>query len=104
MRTLVALFAATACMSALAGVQSGNDDDQSMTSMEKKFDQLDRDKDSQLSKSEAQQDETLSAEFASVDQDGDGYISKSEYSARLSGSESKDSSWRQKEPMQREPY
>jgi len=90
MRALIALFAVAACMSAMAG---GNDEDKSMKSADAKFEKLDRNQDRQLSKTEAQQDETLSAEFASIDQDSDGYVSQSEYSARMDREKSSDSSW-----------
>lgn len=45
------------------------------------FESLDRNKDQQISKTEASADRALAARFASVDANADGYISKSEYAA-----------------------
>jgi hypothetical protein len=59
-------------------------DDKSMKSADQKFDSLDRNKDSAISKTEASKDEMLTVKFASVDTDGDGYVSKAEYTAKLS--------------------
>ena len=43
------------------------------------FEALDRNADSQISKTEATTDSKLSDRFASVDTDGDGYVSKAEF-------------------------
>lgn len=46
------------------------------------FESLDKNADSQISKTEAAGDKTLSDSFASADTNGDGYLSKSEFQAR----------------------
>ena len=84
MKTLIALFAAAMFTTAVADDQTSKyGKDKSMTSAESKFDELDRNDDEQLSKTEARDEDALSAAFASVDQDSDGYVSKSEYTARM---------------------
>jgi hypothetical protein len=67
------------------GAMAGGDKD--MKSTDQKFDQLDRNQDSSLSKSEVASDATLAATFESIDADGDGELSRSEYTAHLSESE-----------------
>jgi hypothetical protein len=98
MRALIALFAAAMCSSAYAGDETSKSHDKSMKSADSKFESLDRNDDRQLSRSEASQEDGLSAQFASVDQDADGFVSKSEYTARLEEQEPRSSD----EP--REPY
>jgi hypothetical protein len=89
MRTLIALVAATMFTTAVADDQTSKHKD-TMTSADAKFDQLDRNDDEQLSKTEAQEEDVLAAQFASVDQDSDGYVSKSEFTARTKTKPSRD--------------
>lgn len=92
MRTLIALFAAALFTTAAADDRtSKHDHDKSMQSADSKFDSLDRNDDEQLSRAEAQQEDSLSAQFAAVDQDADGFVSKSEYTAQLDTGESQQS-------------
>ena len=82
MTRLLALVAAT--LLALAA-QAGDDKDKSHeTAMETTatFDALDKNSDSQISKTEASSDNKLSDNFASLDTNGDGYLSKAEFMAR----------------------
>jgi hypothetical protein len=67
---------------ALAAGAFAGDKDHSMS--DRKFDQLDQNQDSVLSKSEVASDATLSVTFASIDADGDGQITRSEYTAYVS--------------------
>jgi Ca2+-binding EF-hand superfamily protein len=46
------------------------------------FDALDKNADSQISKTEASADSKLSDNFAALDSNGDGYLSKAEFMAR----------------------
>jgi Ca2+-binding EF-hand superfamily protein len=46
------------------------------------FDTLDKNADSQISKTEASSDGKLSDNFAALDTNGDGYLSKAEFMAR----------------------
>lgn len=79
-------------MFAAAALAGG--DEPSMSSADRKFDQLDANQDQALSRSEAAQDETLSAVFASIDSDGDGQLSRAEYAAHISqGSSSGSRDW-----------
>lgn len=103
MKTLIALFAAAAAMTAVADDQTttgdremtqqsregawGQGETQRETrgqgkSAEAKFSALDRDQDERLSKTEARQEDGLSDQFASLDQDSDGYLSKEEYESK----------------------
>lgn len=95
MKSFFAIVAAlTLANAAVAGDEYAKDKDHSMKDADTKFQKLDRDKDAQLSKSEASKDETLAAEFASVDQDSDGFVSKKEFTARLdTKSSTKSSTW-----------
>jgi Ca2+-binding EF-hand superfamily protein len=92
MRALIALFAAAMITTAVADDQTSKYDrgKSSMQSREKSFDKLDKNHDGQLSRTEAQKDENLTAQFASVDQDADGFVTQMEYSAAVgdSGSQS----------------
>ena len=56
--------------------------DTTMRSTAATFESLDKNADSQLSKTEAAGDKMLSDSFASADTNGDGYLSKSEYMSR----------------------
>ena len=67
---------------------AGGDKDHSMKSADQKFEQLDADKSSSISMSEASEDKKLSATFASVDADGDGELSQTEYTAHVAESKS----------------
>ncbi len=67
------------------------DKDHSMKSADQKFSRLDTNQDSAISKSEASQDEKLSATFASVDADGDGQLSQTEFTAHVADSEGQSS-------------
>jgi hypothetical protein len=88
MKALIALFAAALCTTAVAGDKtSKHDESKSMQSVDAKFDKLDRNDDEQLSRTEAQEEDSLSAQFASVDQDADGFVSKNEFTAQLDTSE-----------------
>lgn len=71
---------------------AGGDKDHSMKSADQKFEQLDADRSSTISATEASQDEELSATFASVDADGDGELSETEYTAHVADSRDSDSS------------
>ncbi|HKU13078.1 MAG TPA: hypothetical protein VJQ52_01710 [Steroidobacteraceae bacterium] len=79
-----ALLAAT--LLALAA-QAGDDKDKSHDASTKlaaaaTFEALDKNADSQISKTEASADSKLSDNFASIDTNGDGYVSKAEFLAR----------------------
>jgi hypothetical protein len=79
---------------------AGGDKDHSSKSAEQKFERLDSNQDSAISKSEASNDSNLAATFASVDADGDGALSKTEYTAHLSESEgSRDRDWSGEQDM-----
>ena len=78
----LALIAATLLACA---AQAGDNKDQphdSGTKTTATFDALDKNADSQISKTEASADSKLSDNFASLDTNGDGYISKAEFMAR----------------------
>lgn len=79
LKRLITLFAAALLSTAAF---AGGDKDKSK-SADQKFEQLDSNKDQQLSKSEAAEDAMLSATFASVDKDADGYVSEREYTAHM---------------------
>jgi Ca2+-binding EF-hand superfamily protein len=70
----------------LSAVAMAGDDkyktDPTMKSTAATFESLDKNADSQISKTEAAADKMLSDSFASADTNGDGYLSKSEFSAR----------------------
>ena len=82
MKRLLVLIAATV----LAGAaQAGDSKDKSQeTSMKTTatFDALDKNADSQISKTEASADTKLSDNFAAIDTNGDGYVSRAEFMAR----------------------
>jgi hypothetical protein len=78
----IALLAATLLsVTAIAGDDKAKKDT-TMKSTAATFESLDKNADSQISKTEAAGDKMLSDSFASADTNGDGYLSKSEYMAR----------------------
>jgi Ca2+-binding EF-hand superfamily protein len=82
MTRLLALIAATLlAFAAQAGDNKDKTHDSSMKSSAT-FDALDKNADSQISKTEATTDAKLSDNFASLDTNGDGYLSKDEFMAR----------------------
>lgn len=82
MTKFLALIAATllAC-AAQAGDNKDKTHDSSMKSSAT-FDTLDKNADSQISKTEASADSKLSDNFAALDTNGDGYLSKAEFMAK----------------------
>jgi len=79
MSRFIALIAATLlAATAMAGDKEKHDD---MKSSAATFESLDKNGDSQISKTEAAADKTLSNSFAAADTNGDGYLSKSEFVA-----------------------
>jgi EF hand len=80
-RTIVLLAATLLCGSAMAG-DDQTKKDTTMKSTAATFESLDKNADSQISKTEAAGDKMLSDSFAAADTNGDGYLSKSEYMAR----------------------
>jgi hypothetical protein len=83
MTRFLALIAATLLAFA---AQAGDNKDKSShdTGMKSSatFDALDKNADSQISKTEASADSKLSEHFAALDTNGDGYLSKAEFMAR----------------------
>lgn len=73
-----------ACLLAVAAYAGGDKEHQhkegSKTSAT--FESLDKNADSQISKTEAKSDKTLSESFATLDTNGDGYLSRAEFMAR----------------------
>lgn len=82
MTKLLALIAATLlAVAAQAGDNKDKTHDSSMKSAAT-FDALDKNADSQISKTEASADSKLSDNFATLDTNGDGYLSKAEFMAK----------------------
>lgn len=87
MSKLIVFIAATFLASAaMAGDDPYQNDksgmyDKSDMSSAATFESLDKNSDSQISKTEAASDESLADSFASVDTNGDGYLSKAEFAA-----------------------
>ena len=82
MTRLLALIAATLLtFAAQAGDSKDKSHDTGMKSSAT-FDALDKNADSQISKTEASADSKLSDSFAALDTNGDGYLSKAEFMAR----------------------
>jgi Ca2+-binding EF-hand superfamily protein len=82
MTKFLALIAATLLAFA---AQAGDDKDKSHDKGMKStatFDTLDKNADSQISKTEASSDSKLSDNFAALDTNGDGYLSKAEFMAK----------------------
>jgi EF hand domain-containing protein len=81
MTRFLALIAATVlAFAAQAGDYKDKSHDTGMKSAT--FDSLDKNADTQISKTEASADSKLSANFAALDTNGDGYLSKAEFMAR----------------------
>jgi hypothetical protein len=85
MRLLITLYAATfAFAAAAAGDQPArNPQEKPAESVAAKFDALDRNRDQELSKVEANKDASISAQFASMDVNMNGFITKAEYTAYM---------------------
>jgi hypothetical protein len=82
MTRFLALIAATLlAFTAQAGDNKDKTHDKGMQTTAT-FDALDKNADSQISKTEAGADSKLSDGFAAVDTNGDGYVSKAEFLAR----------------------
>jgi len=82
MTRLLALIAATLlAFAAQAGDSKDKSHDTGMKSSAT-FDALDKNADSQISKTEASADSKLSDSFAALDTNGDGYLSKAEFMAK----------------------
>lgn len=82
MTRFIALIAATLLtFAAQAGDDKDKTHDKSLKSTAT-FDSLDKNADSQISKTEASADDKLSDSFAALDTNGDGYLSKAEFMAR----------------------
>ena len=81
MTRFLALIAATLLAFA---AQAGDKDKTHETGMKSTatFDVLDKNADSQISKTEASADSKLSDNFAVLDTNGDGYLSKAEFMAK----------------------
>jgi len=83
MTKLLALIAATLlAFAAQAGDKKDKPHDKGMQTTAT-FDALDKNEDSQISKTEASADSKLSDSFAATDTNGDGYVSKAEFLARV---------------------
>lgn len=80
MTRLIVLFAAS--LMSVAAMAGDKAKDTTMKSTAATFEALDKNADSQISKTEAAADKMLSDSFAAADANGDGYLSKSEYAAR----------------------
>jgi Ca2+-binding EF-hand superfamily protein len=84
MTRFLALIAATLlALAAQAGDTKDKTHDMKSTAT---FDALDKNADSQISKTEASADSKLSDNFAALDTNGDGYLSKAEFMAAKSKS------------------
>jgi len=82
MTKFLALIAATLfAFAAQAGDDKDKMHDKGMKSTAT-FDTLDKNADSQISKTEASSDGKLSDNFAALDTNGDGYLSKAEFMAK----------------------
>jgi Ca2+-binding EF-hand superfamily protein len=82
MTRFLALIAATLlAFAAQAGDSKDRTHDKTMQSTAT-FEALDKNADSQISKTEAGADSKLSDSFAALDTNGDGYVSKAEFLAR----------------------
>jgi len=82
MTRFLALIAATLlAFAAQAGDNKDRSHDKGMQTTAT-FDALDKNADSQISKTEASADNKLSDGFAALDTNGDGYLSKAEFMAK----------------------
>ena len=79
MTRFLALIAATLLAFA---AQAGDNKDKTHDMKSTTFDALDKNADSQISKTEASADSKLSDNFAALDTNGDGYLSKAEFMAK----------------------
>jgi Ca2+-binding EF-hand superfamily protein len=79
MTRFIALIAAT--LLAATAMAGDNKDKQDMKPSAATFESLDKNADSQISKTEAAADKTVSNHFAAADTNGDGYLSKAEFVA-----------------------
>jgi hypothetical protein len=79
-RFITLLAATLLSVTAMAGDEKDKHDS-TMKPSAATFDALDKNADSQISKTEAAADKMLSDSFASADTNGDGYLSKAEYAA-----------------------
>jgi Ca2+-binding EF-hand superfamily protein len=77
----ITLLAATLLSVAAMAGDTKDKQDSTMKSTAATFEALDKNADSQISKTEAAADKMLSDSFAAADTNGDGYLSKSEYAA-----------------------
>ena len=76
---LITVIAAT--LLATTAMAGDKDKDKYDTKATATFESLDKNADSQISKTEAASDKMLSDSFAAADSNGDGYLSKSEFTA-----------------------
>jgi hypothetical protein len=75
-------YAAVLVLAWSAGILADEGGGKQTTVTANTFESLDKNRDQQISRTEAGVDKTLSNIFATADSDGDGYISKAEYLAR----------------------
>lgn len=80
MRTLIVIVGGLLS----ATIWAAEDPPRTREDVEETFKALDRNNDERISKSEAEQNESLKRRFAGIDASGDGYLSKSEFRARPS--------------------
>ena len=80
-RFLTLIAATVLAFAAQAGDNKDKSHDMDMKSSAT-FESLDKNADSQISKTEASADSKLSDTFATLDTNGDGYLNKAEYKAR----------------------
>jgi hypothetical protein len=82
MTRLITFLALTLLAATAMAGETRDKDKHDMKSSAATFESLDKNADSQISKTEAAADKMLSDSFAAADTNGDGYLSKSEYMAR----------------------
>ncbi|HEX7116906.1 MAG TPA: hypothetical protein VF193_17400 [Steroidobacter sp.] len=81
LRAIAFLASSLLALSAFAGEEKEPRHDESMKTGAT-FEALDKNADSQISKTEARSDKVLSESFATLDTNGDGYLSRAEFMAR----------------------